>query len=83
MIRISNIKIYKNISDDEVFNLVIKKYKIVKDSVNKWYISKKSIDARKKDDVHFSYSIDIDIKNEEKFLKNISNLTEISPYCEP
>ena len=48
MIRISNVKIYENISDEEVFNLIIKKYKIMKDSINEWHISKKSIDARKK-----------------------------------
>lgn len=76
MIRISNVKIYENISDEEVFNLIIKKYKIVKESINEWHISKKSIDARKKDDVHFCYSIDIDVKNEDKFLrdKNISKI---------
>lgn len=76
MIRISNIKIYEDISDEEVFNLVIKKYKMLKENVKEWHISKKSIDARKKDDVHYSYSIDIDIKNEDKFLKN-KNLSKI------
>ena len=64
MIRISNIKIYEDISDEEVFNLVLKKYKMLKENIKEWYISKKSIDARKKDDVHYSYSIDMDVKNE-------------------
>lgn len=76
MIRISNIKIYEDISDEEVFNLVIKKYKMLKENIKEWHISKKSIDARKKDDVHYSYSIDIDIKNEDKFLKN-KNIAKI------
>lgn len=70
MIRISNIKIYKDLSDEEVFNLTIKKYKMQKENIKQWHISKKSIDARKKDNVHYSYSIDIDIKNETKFLKD-------------
>lgn len=70
MIRISNIKIYEDISDEEVFNITIKKYKILKQNISEWHISKKSIDARKKDNVHYSYSIDIDVKNEEKYLKN-------------
>ena len=30
MIRISNLKIYEDISDEEVFNLVIKKYKMIR-----------------------------------------------------
>ncbi len=76
MIRISNIKIYKDISDEEVFNLVLNKFKMVKENVNLWHISKKSIDARKKDDVHYSYSIDVDIKDEEKFLKD-KNISKI------
>lgn len=70
MIRISNIKIYKDITDEEVLQTAIKKYKIQKENITEWHISKKSIDARKKDDVHYSYSIDICVKNEEKFLKN-------------
>lgn len=79
MIRISNIKICTDISDEEVLNITIKKYKLLKEDIKEWYISKKSIDARKKEDVHYSYSIDIDIKNEEKLLKNknISKMKKI------
>ena len=78
MIRISNVKIYEDISNEEIFNIVIKKYKILKQDVQKWYISKKSIDARKKDDVHYSFCIDINVKNENKYLnnKNISKIKE-------
>lgn len=80
MIRISNIKIYKDISDEEILNVVIKKYKMLKENVKQWHISKKSIDARKKDNVHYFYSIDISIENEDKFLKykNISKIKVIN-----
>ena len=79
MIRISNIKIYEDISNEEILNKVIKKFNIKKEDINNWNISKKSVDARKKNDVHYSYSIDIDIKNENSLLnkKNISKI-EIS-----
>ena len=81
MIRISNIKIYKDLTDEEVLQTAIKKYKIKEENITEWHISKKSIDARKKDYVHYSYSIDICVKNEEKFLKNkdislIKNLSQ-------
>ena len=69
MIRINNIKIYKDISGEELVQSVITKYKIQKENIIEWHISKKSIDARKKEDVHYSYSIDICTKNEEKLLK--------------
>ena len=59
MIRINNIKIYKDISGEELLQSVITKYKIQKENIIEWHISKKSIDARKKEDVHYSYSIDI------------------------
>lgn len=70
MIRISNIKIYKDITEEEVLQTIIKKYKISQNDITEWHISKKSIDARKKEDVHYSYSIDMSINNEEKLLKN-------------
>lgn len=82
MIRISNIKIYKDISDKEILDIIIKKYKIAKDDIKEWHISKKSIDARKKDDVHYSYSIDIDVKNEEKLLKN-KNISKVKIFTMP
>ena len=69
MIRISNVIIRDDISDDEIFNLVIKKHHIKLTDVIDWHISKKSIDARKKDDVHYNYSIDIKVKNEHKYSK--------------
>ena len=76
MIRINNIKIYKDVSDEEILNNVLKQYKMSNNAIYDWHISKKSIDARKKDDVNYSYSIDISLKNEDKFLKykNISKI---------
>lgn len=82
MIRISNVKIYENISDNEVFDIVVKKYKLLKENIISWYISKKSVDARKKEDVHYSYSIDVDIEDDEKYLKN-KNVTRVKILEEP
>lgn len=81
MIRINNIKIYEDISDEDIFNIILKKYKFSKKDISKWYISKKSIDARKKDDVHYSYSVDITIKDEEKYLKN-KNISKIPEFVD-
>ena len=67
MIQISNIKIRKDISDIELFETIIKKYKIDLKDVIEWHISRKSIDARKKDDIHYIYSINLKLKNENKY----------------
>ena len=79
MIRISNIKIYEDIPDSDVINATLAKYKISKEDILYCCISKKSVDARKKDDVHYSYSIDFKLKNENKLLKNknISKIKEL------
>lgn len=69
MIRISNIKIYEDLDDNNLIDVVIKKFKIDKNDILEWHIVKKSIDARKKDNVHYNYSIDLKLKNENKYKK--------------
>lgn len=70
MIRLKDIKINEDISNEEILKLACKKYKIKKDDVIKWLIYKKSIDARKKDNIFYNYTIDMECKNE----KNIKNV---------
>ena len=69
MLRINNIKIFEDISDEDVLKIALEKNKIHKNDIINWQISKKSIDARKKDNVHYNYSIDITVKNEGKYKK--------------
>ena len=69
MLRINNLKIRKDLTETEIINLAIEKNHILKDDILNVYISKKSIDARKKDDVHYTYSIDLEVKNEHKYKK--------------
>lgn len=69
MFRINNIKIRKDLTDNEIMQTAIKQNHIDKNDIIKWHISRKSIDARRKNDVHYSYSIDIELKNEKKYPK--------------
>lgn len=69
MLRINNIKIRKDLTEYEVFEIAIQKAHVKKEDILEWHISRKSIDARKKDDVHYTYSIDIQVKNEKKYRK--------------
>ena len=77
MYRINNIKIRENLSNQEIFDYTIKKNRIEKNDVLDWRISKKSIDARKKGDVHFIYSIDVELKNEQKYKSRFNKVKEI------
>lgn len=69
MLRINNLKINQDLSESEVINLAIKQNHINKDDILDIHISKKSIDARKKEAVHYTYSIDLEVKNENKYPK--------------
>ena len=70
-IRINNINL--SIDDDLDFleKKICKKLNISKDNINKLNIIKKSIDARKKNDIKFNYCVDIVCDEEEKILSKI------------
>ena len=57
--RISNIKVFEDITEEELLNRVCKKNKIDKSKIVSWNIFKKSIDARDKSNVHYNYTVDI------------------------
>lgn len=69
MIRIDEIKIYSDITEKQLFDKVCSKYKISKEDFVSGEIVKKSIDARDKSNVHYSYSVNIQVKNEKKYPK--------------
>lgn len=71
MIRISNIKYPIEAPEENIIEYTARKYKI--SGITDARIIKKSIDARKKDDIHYVYTIDIAAQGERKLLKRIKN----------
>ncbi len=69
MLKINNLVIRKDLTEHEVFEMAINKYSIKKEDIISWHIARKSIDARKKEDVHYTYSIEIQVKDEKKYKK--------------
>lgn len=69
MLRIDEFKVYENMSDDEVIEQMYKKYHINKKDIINTYICRKSIDSRNKNQIHFSYSFNIEVKDENKYSK--------------
>ena len=69
MIRINNISVPLDFDFNNLESFCMKKFGINK--LNYVRLSKKSVDARKKSDVHFIVSVDISAKNENKLLTNI------------
>lgn len=78
MIRLDNIKIFKDLTEEEVINTAITKNKINKEDIIESNIVKKSIDARDKKNIYYNYSLNIKVKDENKYpnLKHIEDLTE-------
>ena len=70
-IRLSNINLDIDEDFDVLENKVCKKLNISKDKINKLTIIKKSIDARKKNNIKFNYSVDVFCDKEKKVISNI------------
>lgn len=68
MLRIT-IKIRKDLTENEILKEVCHKHHLHIEDIQNWHIVKKSIDARNKEDVHYVYILDIDIKNDQKYSK--------------
>ena len=56
----------ENLTEEQVFQKTISKNTIKREEVEKWYIQRKSIDARKKEDIYYNYSIDLKLKDKKK-----------------
>ncbi len=70
MIRVRNIKIkYNQDNETEIINKLATKLKIKPSTIKNYQINKKSLDARKKDNLHYVYEIDVNIQNENGILK--------------
>ena len=69
MLRIDNIKIFKDMKDEDVVSLALKKNNISLYDVEETTIAKKSIDARDKKNVHYVYSLNIKVNDESKYPK--------------
>lgn len=72
MIRFSNIKIREDLVKEQVLKIALKIKGLKRDEVAKYEIHKKSIDARKKEDIYYNYTINVwlkDVKKEEKYGK--------------
>lgn len=76
MIRISNISYPIELPESNLVEFVCKKYKLK--NVKDFRIVKESIDARKKTDIHYVYTVDVAAENEGKLLKQIKNASRIT-----
>ena len=69
VIRISQIKLRPGQTEQALEGKIRKTLALSADAPLQWQIFKKSLDARKKPDLYEIYTVDVEVKNEEKLLK--------------
>ncbi len=77
MIRINQLKMHPGHSFEELQEKVSQFLRIQKEQIDQIKIHKQSIDARKKPDVYFSYSIDVVTTQEERIKKKLKNKVQV------
>lgn len=83
MLRVTGIKITIDQNEMDLKKALLKKIKISESDLIDYRIYKESIDARKRDQLYFVYTLDIKVKNEEKVIKsNKSKDISITPNME-
>ena len=87
MIRINQIKLPVTHDTAQLEQKIRKALKFTADTPFKYQIVKKSIDARKKPDLFYVYSVDVEIPNEQKIVKKVNDnnimLTKAKKYVLP
>lgn len=78
MITVSNIKISLNEDEANIKDKIAKKLKLKNTDIH-YKILKESLDARKRDNIHFIYQVLVDA-DEKKLNKHIFDDTDIKPY---
>ena len=69
MLRVSQINLHPGHTPEELEKKLLKTLSVKKSDLLGWRIAKQSIDARKKPDVFFSYTVDAEVRHENQVLK--------------
>ncbi len=81
MIRVHNIRLELEYTDKDIIQMASKQLKIDEKSIKSCSLFKRSVDARKKDDIHFWASIDVELNvNEDRICKRAKNAEKVIPY---
>ena len=83
MIRISGMKL--KLKNRDIKKAVMAEHRIKETSIKNIMIRRKSLDARKKDDIHYIYTVDVELAEGDKIIKNIKKRKggadiSLSPY---
>ncbi len=81
MIRLNNVHLPLDYSDSSIINKAAKELKIDKKQIKSATIFRRSIDARKKDNIYFLCTLDVTLNSNEDFvLKKAKNAAKVKQY---
>lgn len=83
MIRVSELKLPIGANQKTLEKKLAKALRVPVEEIQAYRIFKRSLDARKKENIHYAYVVDVEVKNEKKLLeknkdKNISKTPDLS-----
>ncbi len=80
MVRINNISVGADFDFTQLKSLCSERFGIGGKNIRSVKLSKRSVDARKKSDVHFVISVDIEAENEALILKKVKGAVRVQEY---
>ena len=82
MIKIDQLKLQVSAKDNQILEAISKKLRINTSDIKEYSVLKRSIDARKKPDLFYVYSVSVQLNKdlESKILKKFSKDNNINPY---
>jgi len=78
MLRLTNLSAPLDYTDSSLRLLILQKLKLSPDQLLSFRVSRRSVDARNKSDVHFVLSVDLSLKNEQSALRHAKCLAPVS-----
>ena len=79
MLRLTEIRLPLDHSLDDLRLAILKKLKIVPDALRSYTVARRGYDARKRSEIVFVYSLDVDMVDEAQLLKLFSNDPHVKP----
>ena len=77
MLRLTNLSVPLDYTEKTVKALLLKKLKLSPEQLLSFRVSRRSVDARDKTDVHFVVSVDFSVRDESSLLHGSKNLTRV------
>lgn len=77
MIRINQLKLPVEHTEEALWSKAAKTLKLPAKNIESLQIIKQSVDARKKEELHFTYTIDVNVPNEKAVLHKVNNVNVV------